>query len=306
MNIWFVLISFVVVAICRVLQKVCSKKVSLIIDNRFKFFHYGGYYMLVSALFSLITLCVTGFYGFNLPTFLCALISALLFAIDLFTGIEVVKGTTLIVCNMFSLGGLFVPCVLGIFLFNEPMSLWQWLGLVLFVLSTYFISAKRKEEKKPFSFKTLILLIISFFVSGLVMVVQKYFALLVPNGNVALFSALTFGLNSIIMYICLFVLFALKAKERTPDGKRLRKIEPLDKTMLICGALLALSLFAINLLITTLATTVPSAILFTVSSALSIMITCAVGALVYKEKLNLKNVVGLILGFASIVIVSVL
>ncbi len=293
---------FAMIGIMRVLQKICTKKVSNRINQSITFFHYGGYYQIVATGFSLITLCIAGFYGFNIPTLLCALTAAILFAVELFTSIEAVKGTTLVVCNMFSTGGLFIPCILGIFLFDEPMGLLQWLGLFVFILSIYFLSAKKEKSEKPFTVKTFIMLLLNMIANGLVMVVQKYFALLVPNGNVALYSALTFGLNAFILYGCMGI-FLLRAKKKDiGEGG----VKPLGKELLICGVLLALALFTINLIVTNLASTISSVVLFTVSSAITVIITCLVGALVFKEKLTVKNIFGLFLGFISIIMVNVL
>ncbi len=299
-------VFFVVVAIMRVIQQVCNKKASDKVNNWLTFFHYGGYHQLFSALCALILLCIIGFEGFNLPTVLCAIVSAILFAVDLYAGIEAVKGTSLVVCNMFALGGLFVPCVLGIFLFNEPMSVGQWFGLVIFFVSIYFLSAKADEEeklkKKLFTVRTLIMLVLCFLSNGLIMVVQKYFALLVPNRNEAMYSFLTFIISALILYVSMAVLALTQTKT---SGKTLQKIEKLSGSLLICGGALAIALFAVNVIITTLASVVPSAILFTVSSALSIVITCIVGAVGFKEKLTVKNIIGLVLGFISIIIVNV-
>ncbi len=294
---------FFIIGVMRVIQRISAKKASNLINDNTIFFHYGGYYQLVAGLLSLITLAIAGFYGFNLATLLCALASAVLFAIDLFSGIQAVKGTTLVVCNMFATGGLFIPCVLGIFLFDEPMSVLQWVGLVVFILSIYFLSAKKVKSEKAFSVKTFIMLILSLLSNGLVMVVQKYFAILIPDGNVSLYSALTFGLNALILYtgmgICL-----LNKKKASPSEAV--KVEPLSTTLLIYGALLAIALFAINILVTYMASTMPSVILFTVSSAISIMITCLVGTIIFKENLTVKNIIGLVLGFVAIVMVNAL
>ena len=80
-----IVLSFVAIACMRVLQKICGKQVSNSVDGGKMFFRYGAFYQFVAAAFSLITLAFTGFYGFNLPTVLCALVSAVLFGIDLFT-----------------------------------------------------------------------------------------------------------------------------------------------------------------------------------------------------------------------------
>ena len=285
----------------RVIQKVCSKKASNLLDSSDKFFRYGAYYQGMSAVFALILLCFVGFYGFDLITFLCAFLTAIFFALDLYSGIEAIKGATLGVCNMAAMGGLFIPCIVGIFLFNEPMSLWQWFGLAIFVASIYFLASDSKATYNKFTKKTLLMLITSFLVNGAVMVVQKYFAILAPGGNVAAYSFLTFGFNAVIMLICFAVLWLKGRKAVEPS-----KLEKLPKRLYIYGALLAVAVFAINQLVTTMAQTVPSVILFTVSSAISVIITCIVGATVFKEKITWKNIIGLILGIGSIVIVNVL
>ncbi len=297
-----VVFLFVIVGIMRVVQKICSKKVSNLLGDGTTFFHYGGYYQLVAGGLSLISLFIAGFYGFNVETFFCAFVAAILFAIDLYAGIEAIKGTTLVVSNMFSTGGLFIPCVLGIFLFDEGMNVWQWIGLAVFILSIYFLSAKEKKTEKAFSFKTFIMLLLCLLTNGLVMVVQKYFAVLVPNGNVALYSTLTFGLNALILYVGMAISAFKKSKTEGKEGGR---IKPLSKSLFLCGGLLATALFVINLLVVYMASTVPSVILFTVSSAISLTITCLVGTVVFKEKLTVKNVMGLALGLIAIVMVNI-
>ncbi len=264
-----IILSFFAIGLMRVIQKVCSKKVSGMLTEKINFFHYGAYYQFISAIFSLIMLCITGLHGFNLPTFLCAFAAAVCFALDLFSGIEALKGATLSVCNMFGMGGLFIPCIVGIFLFDEPMSAMQWVGLVIFIISIYFLAKESKGTYKKFSLKTLIMLFISFFVNGAVTVVQKYFALLVPDGNVALYSFLTFGLNSLIMFTCMCICAITKKKKlddsvaeagagqnaepnEATENKLKRVVERLTKPLLVCGFLLAVAVFVINLLVTTL------------------------------------------------------
>lgn len=74
---------------------------------------------------------------------------------------------------------------------------------------------------------------------------------------------------------------------------------------MICGALLAFALFVINYLVTELGKTVDSVILFPVSSSLSIGITAIIGWLAFKEKLTIKNFIGLIVGLLGIIVIGV-
>lgn len=204
MELGLIVLSFMAIALMRVAQKVSAKKVSKEVQGRI-FFRYGGYYNLLSALFSLITLFIVGFDGFNIPTILCALATAICLALELFATIEGLKVTTLVVNQMFSVGALIIPCIVGIFFFNEPMTIWQWVGIGLFVIAMYFMVSEtrqnntKKTEKN--SLKTIMLLLLTLFAGGGTMVAQKAFAVVVPNGSVAMYSFLMFALNAIILYV---------------------------------------------------------------------------------------------------------
>lgn len=308
MNAGLVIFSFTGIAIMRVVQKVCSKKVSNSVEGK-ESFRYGGYYQLLSTLFSLITLAIVGFNGFNWQTILCGMGTAIFLAIELFTGIEALKGCSLIVSQMFSVGALFIPCIVGIFLFDEPMSICQWVGLLLFTISMYFLIAptKKKNDDKPkkMALRTWLMLIICMLASGGTMVVQKVFSVLVPNGNVATYSFLMFAFSAVLLYGIYFFLCIIQRKE-TKIEKMDNKWKPLTKVLLICGGFLAFAVFVINMLVTELGKTVESAILFSVSYAISIIITILVGTLYYKEKINVKNVIGIVLCVGSLAIINFL
>ena len=200
-----IVLSFAAIALMRVAQKVCSKKVSTEVQGN-TFFHYDGYYNLLSALFSLITLFMVGFDGFDFPTVLCALATAVCLAVELFASLEALKGASLIVNQMFSVGALFIPCIVGIFFFDEPMSVWQWLGLLLFIVAMYFMVAPAQKEEKEktakITTKTIIMLVLTLIAGGGTMVAQKAFAKIVPSGSVAMYSFLMFALNAVILYAC--------------------------------------------------------------------------------------------------------
>lgn len=305
-----VALSFAAIALMRVAQKVCSKKVSSEVKGK-TFFHYGGYYNLISALFSLITLVIVGFHGFDFQTVLCALATAICLAVELFASIEALKGASLIVNQMFSVGALFIPCIVGIFFFDEPMSVWQWAGLFLFIVAMYFMVSPTKEKEKKatkITAKTICMLVLMLLAGGGTMVAQKAFSKIVPNGNVAMYSFLMFALNSLILYTCYVgsVFLGKKKSDVSQTPERAQEGKGLSKTLLICGLILAFAVFVINMLVTELGKSVDSAILFSVSYAISIIITIIVGSIYYKEKITLKNVIGIGLCVAALAIINFL
>ena len=175
--------------------------------------------------------------------------------------------------------------------------------------------AKEKREKKEkMSFKTIVLLLIDLLSNGMVMVVQKCFSKLVPNGNTSVYSFLMFLSNAVILYAAYFVIAGMKKNRETVSvtdaetgenqTREVKVIRPLSKTLFVCGAFLAFALFAINYIVTELGRTMDSSVLFTVSFAISILITVLIGCFYYKEKMTPVNIVGLLLGLVSTVMLN--
>ena len=304
----------------RVVQKVCSKKVSNQIEGN-TYFHYGGYYQLLSAVFSLIMLFIVGFHGFNGTMMLCAAGTAAFIALALFTEIEALKGSSLIVGQMFQAGALFIPCLFGnFFIEGQKMNVWQWLGLCVFMVAMYLMVSQggkkdEKDKKKKTSLKTIFMLILMLLGEGGTMVVQNAFGNLVQDGNTAMYSFLMFAINALVLYICYLVqaLFFRKPKMAQVEGgeanqvkSKEKALKPLSKTLLICGAFLAFALFMINVLVTELTAAVVPALLFSLSSAIAIIVTMLVGRFVYGEKMSVRNVIGIVLCAGSLAMISFL
>ena len=292
-------ISFLIIALMRVVQAVCNKKASTLVIGRRSFFGYGAFYQFTAAFFSLLYLWKTGFSGWNAETVLLALCSALFLTVNLFADLEAVKGAPLAVCTMFAMGGLFLPCVIGIFLFNEPMRVMQWLALAVFIVSIYLLGSESATAEKRLTIKTVLMLVLSCFANGMVMLTQKYFAFRVADGNVAFYSCLTFTMSALILGCCFLGQSGLFKRKQRVEKRQSRTAFP--GMLYVYGTALAFALFMINLLVTMLAGTLSSVVLYTVSSCITIMITTLVGFFGFQEKLTVKNLAGLLLGILSVV-----
>ena len=305
-----IIVFFFIIGLMRVIQKVCSKKVSNQIEGS-AYLHYGGYYQLIAAALSLIALLYYGFSGFNTTMLLCSIGMAAFITLGLFTEMQALKGASLILVQMFAAGSIVLSALFGhFFLDGQEMNVYQWLGLVVFLISIYFMVSQDKSKaedeqeqpKKKISLKTLIMLILMFIAEGGMMIVQTVFGTLVEDGNTALFSFVMFAINALILYICYLVkeLFIHK-----PVRQVEKKLKFLPKTLLICGAFLAFALAVINILATELTAMVPAALLFSISNAIAIIVTMLVGGIVYKEKVGVKNIIGIVLCAASLTVIGV-
>lgn len=304
-----IIFFFFIIGLMRVIQKVCSKKVSNQIEGP-AYLHYGGYYQLIAAALSLIALLYYGFSGFNTTMVLCSIGMAAFITLGLFTEMQALKGASLILVQMFAAGSIVLSALFGhFFLDGQEMNVYQWLGLVVFLISIYFMVSQDKSKaedeqeqpKKKISLKTLIMLILMFIAEGGMMIVQTIFGTLVEDGNTALFSFVMFAINALILYICYLVKALFTHKPVRQVEKRLKF---LPKTLLICGAFLAFALAVINILATELTAMVPAALLFSISNAIAIIVTMLVGGIVYKEKVGVKNIIGIVLCAVSLTVVG--
>ncbi|MBQ5810356.1 MAG: hypothetical protein IIW23_02125, partial [Clostridia bacterium] len=75
-------------------------------------------------------------------------------------------------------------------------------------------------------------------------------------------------------------------------------------TITFCALGSAISLSVISLVMTRLASNVPSVILFPLFNGFGIIAVCIGSVFAFKEKLNTKNIVGLILGVLGLCITN--
>ncbi len=192
------------------------------------------------------------------------------------------------------------------------MSKWQWLGVLLFAVAMYFMvsGTKEKQDKKneKFSLKTILLLLLTLFAGGGTMVAQKAFAVVVPNGSVAAYSFLMFALNAIILYAGYGISSLAKnhKPQRLETAVEEKQSVGMPRVLLVCGLILAFAVFVINMLVTELGKYISSAILFSVSYAIGIVITILVGAIFYKEKITIRNIIGIVLCAGALALINFL
>ena len=305
METYIIILLFAVIALMRVVQKICNKISSNEISSKRSFFAYGALYQFAAATFAIISVVFVGFNNFNLQLVICSVLTAALFATDLFSGLEAIKGCSIAVATMFGLGGLIISVLVSYFWFGEDIEIHQFVGLVVFFISAYLLSSRDNKSGKKLSLRTFVMLFINFVANGLVMVVQKYFSLKVDGGNTLLFSFVSFALCGIFMLFC-FIILTIKQKERDKLQGNTGKNEPiLNKKLVICGILLAFALFLINVIITEMGKKVSAIIIFPVSSAISIIIATMVGYIAFNEKLSLKKIIGLVIGIVSIIVIGI-
>ena len=288
---------FLIILLLRLPQNIFNKRSSGIVRGAPAYFAYGAYRYLLSGGMALVLLLFAGgFSGVSLKALAISAIGAVALGSNLFFGLEALKSGAMVLSSMAGSAGLLLPCVFGIFMFDEPMSLMQLFGILLLLFSGWLLIGYSKKLKGSFTPRTMLLLIGSMLSNGFTMVAQKMFSKYLPDVSVSVFSFLAFGLVGVGM--CVGLVPQLTKKEKREEIKKL------PKALWFYGAGLSTILLIINQLATIAAKVIPSAIMFPINDGGATIITALTGAVVFKEKLTPRSVAGLALGIASLIVIN--
>lgn len=279
----------------RVIQSVYSKRTAILMPSGLKsYIHYIALNNTLAAAFAAVTLvCTKNFSGCNATSILIAACSGTFLAIGSFCGIKSLNGGTMVLNSIFATAGLILPCIIGIFAFNEPLSLIQIICIGAVLVSAVLLISSSKKISGGFSLKTFIYLVLSFISNGMVMFCQKLFGMIMPDGNVALFSLLTFLIPAIALFVAVAFIPSEKAEPRKLPNK-----------LIVCAVFQAFAVFVIQQLVTMLTPVMHSAVLFTLVNGSATIITAIVGALMYREKITVKSACGIIIGIGALILIN--
>ena len=77
------------------------------------------------------------------------------------------------------------------------------------------------------------------------------------------------------------------------------------KTVGTCALGSAVSLSAISFVMTVLASSIPSVILFPLFNGMGIILVCVVSAVLFKERLTVKKIIGLAAGILGLYLINI-
>ena len=285
-----------IILVCRVFQHLFSKRASNAVRTKPCFFKYMAFTKVIAAAMGLILILIAG-NGFkcDLLTVLISTFSGIMLVLSSACSMLALRSGTVALSSLFGTAGLIVPCIAGIFLFNAPMSWGQWLGVAIFFVAAYLMITSSSKIACKFTFKTFLLLLGVMFTNGFTMLAQQMFTFYVPEGDVSVFSFLSFGIVGIFMIIMAII---TSARSEHTEGDKL------TPSIMGMALLLAIAVFIINQLAKLSTAFVSQVVLFTFINGGSTIIAAIVAAVCFRERLTVRSVLGIIIGVASMVIIK--
>lgn len=293
-----------IIMLMRVVQSIFSKKASLSVPQKPEgYLSYSLYYLSLAGAFAAVLFAIDALHGAEIAhigaTALYASLSGVALAIGCLCSLYALSKGTMALNSLFATGGLIVPAILGIFMFGEVLSVWQWVGLAVFMVGAYLLAISSKKTYGSFSLKTLLVLLLSLTVNGATMLFQKMFGMNVEGGNVSLFSLISFASGATVLAVSLMIV-KIRAAVRPDKVER----EKFPKRLFLFGLALAFAVFVINQFATLSTPLISAVTLFSIINGGATLVDAIVGAVAYREKLTVRAYIGLALGIGALILIK--
>ena len=226
-----------------------------------------------------------------------SLLSGLSNAIFVISWLFAIHHGAYMLVDVFLTVGLLVPIALCSVFFDEKIELNHIAGFTVLVFAVWIMCSYSSTVKSKMTLKSILILLLCGLSQGVLSFTQKWFVYSSENASIPAFNFYTYLFASII----LFSSFMIFKKENNPkENSEKFKIKPISVYITVMAIMLFLSSF----LMTLAATKLDAALLYPLSTGLSLILSSVMCSVFFKEKLNSKCIIGIILSFCSIILIN--
>lgn len=237
------------------------------------------------ALSGAIIFLLFGFFGgirFNSATLIFGIMYGVLLCFSMHTGLKALESGPMALTSIIASFSLLIPFLFGITVLNERISIYNIFGIAFLLSSIIILNIKRENG---FSLKWFCYAMLTMLANGICSVIQKCHQLSFPGKYKTEFTVISLFTALIILRILCF-----KAK---PEKK-------LSLTGLFAGILNAVS----NYTVLYLASGEKASVLFPMISIINILAVWLAGKIIFKEKLGIMQISGLVLGITAVILLK--
>lgn len=255
--------------------------------------------LLLSSVAALLFVLVTTDITALVPTpkmLLISLLAGVSTAALLVSWLLAARKSAYMMLDIFLTMGVLIPLVGSSMWFGEEVRLTQWIGLAILFAAVIIMCSYNNTIKAKITFSSLVLLLIAGISNGTADFSQKIFIKLIPDGNIAAFNFYTQLIATAVLSVTWFII------PKEPDT--VKKIE--FKKIFVYLTIMALSLFTASYFKTLAANELPAAMVYPLNQGSSLIISALMAAMFFKEKINIKAIIGIILAFIGLITINVL
>jgi transporter family protein len=254
----------------------------------------------VSSLVSMVTLTVICAFtsALSVPsmyTVLLGIVFGLSTALCAILNMKALESGPLSYTNVIVSCAMVIPALSGMVLYNETVSVWQIVGIVLMVTS-FVCAVDNKNSGSGASLRWLLFCLGAFLFSGAVGVMQKVHQSSIHKDELGMFLIIAFGVSAIFSF-CLTAYYKKRNNETVTvlGKKKMRKF-------VICSVTCGIGIALCNQINMYLAGAMDSIIFYPMVNGASMILTAAAGIILWKERLSKKQWFGLVVGGVAILL----
>lgn len=293
-----------IAAILFVLQSLCLKRLPDPQSNRALFGLIAAYCSLI-AIGLWVWSLFTAEMAISTMTWLLGSLYGVVFTSTMFCYTRAMNTGPLSYSSFYFSASLMVPVLASMTLWQEKAGATRWIGLILFILSFYFIQIYGKDQKNTGKTEKrwLVYCLLAFLFNGLIPVVAKTHQSLMDGHEAAELTLVGFAVAA----LCSLLGWTLYGGgySRIRNSAESCKKNPVHwrSMLLIIGVALSTGLG--NALMNDLSGKLPGAYLYPLVNGSMIVLLTFLSAIFFKEKLTRGGAIGIVTGILAIIAVNI-
>lgn len=281
------------------LKGYCGKKTSSYTNSISNAVFANTIRMFLCILIGFVLILATDDLYILIPSRTLLLVSALSgisSAVFVVTWLISVKNSAYMMLDIFLMMGVLIPLIASSLFFSESIKPTQWIGIGILFIAVVIMCAYNNDIKTKLTLPSLILLLICGIANGVADFSQKLFTKCIPDGSAAAFNFYIYVFAALVLIVAYAV-----TRKRTPNAEKtdLKKIFGYVFIMALC-------LFANSYFKTLAARYLSAVLLYPLNQGCSLILSAIMSATLFKEKLTLKAVIGMLTAFAGLLITNLL
>ena len=200
--------------------------------------------------------------------------------------------------------GVIIPMLLCQFLYDEPITLWQWIGFGLLMIAGYVMCTYNSGLKGKMKLGNLLLMALCAASNGFADFSQKMFVKQNSGVDIAVFNFYTYVFAALTLLIC-FPIFRAKDK-RTAEQSEVKLKAPLAiiKPIALYVVIMAICLFLNSYFKTAAAQYLSATQIYPINQGGTLMCAMLMAHFLFKERINLKAVCGIVLCLGALLLIN--
>ena len=239
----------------------------------------------IGAVIFLVYGIITGF-SFHLPTILFGVGYGISLSISMQTGLKALGIGPMALTSTIAAFSLVIPFFFGIFFWDEQLTLFKTIGIILLLLSMLLINRKKESG---FSTKWALYSLATLLTNGICSVIQKLHQIKFPTLYRTEFMFWSM--------LCITLVLVVTAQANGEKKEVFRLSLP--------GLLAGITSCSSTYIVLYLSAAENASVLFPIVSIAQMIAVWGIGVLCFKEKLKLLQTIGLVIGIASIVLLKI-